>query len=368
MPLDEYEEIQLSNREKDHLKRRIGNQLNQNKKNYRNIMIVAALVLAVMSPIALSRETVWASVLKVGKHIESFFHKEDNVFDGYKQVVEETVMDQNIKVTLNEIMLDDGNLLLSLNVNGEALDKEALGMDNKAFVRPGRLKIVIGDIELGDGAYHIQSQPKENQDGSWDYLYTKALKDENIHKLNVDKDYKIDLAFSSMEFEKMNKKEVETDVIGGKYSDYFGEIRGNWTFHTSVNGTNIALDTRVYSLDEKIDIKERDIEGTLIIKDMSVSPISVKINYTFEYKKGDYQSTGMDVGVDLIAENGKVISGNSNGSASDQRLKEVKAEYYVEGAISKLKITPYVYDAKNEISKAKYFRDKIIEIKLNQSK
>lgn len=93
-----------------------------------------------------------------------------------------------------------------------------------------------------------------------------------LDHIDPNKNYQISAQFTSLEFEK-NPGQTKS----GNYRDSYGEIKGNWMVHTSVNGSKIIADTKVYPLNKEIPINENGIEGVLSIKEVRVSPVSIKI-------------------------------------------------------------------------------------------
>ncbi|QNG58305.1 DUF4179 domain-containing protein [Bacillus sp. PAMC26568] len=367
---EEYEEIVLSDSDKKKLKKTFKRKTKPAIKKIGRPLFAAVIAIAAISPVLLSNEMVWASVLKLGQRIETFMNIPDDRFTGYKKSVNQTVENQNIKVTLNEIMLDDGQLLLSLNVNANHLDKTALGIEKESIISPGELKIKIGEIEFFDSSQSIQREENRNEDGSWNYLYTSNLdradtdsdgKIDSEHYTILDKidhknDFDIDVIFSSMEFE---KGKAGNSISGGKYSDSFGDIKGNWAFHTDVNGSKIISDTQVYRLDKTIPIKDKLAEGILTIKEVRVSPVSIKMYYSIEYTKDNDQNTNIEIGVDVEDDNGNHIPGVYTGSGTDKDV-EMHAEFPIDKGIQKIKIIPHVTDRENESSQI--LKDKAFEV------
>lgn len=353
MNVEEYEEVELSRAEKDRLVHTLRKRVHPPKKKYQKVFVAAAFVLATASPIMLSNDQVWASLSKAGKQIEQFFNKPENQFIGYKQKSEQTATDQNIDVTLNEFMLDDGQILLSLNVNAEHLNKKALGANPKAPIRPGELIVNIGDVTFANSAHSVQLEDEKTEDGSWNYLYSFDLnsidtdgdrvndKDDFqiLDHMDSNKEYGVDITFLSMEYEK------EGGVHSGKYSDSFGQIKGNWAFKTKVNGENIKSDTEIYSVDKKIKIRDKDVEGILQIKEIRVSPVSLKIHYTFEYTKGDASRKNIDLRVE--DGEGKRLLGSGTGTGTD-KISTMDAEYPLDDNVAQIKITPVLFDYKSE--------------------
>ncbi|MEH6942236.1 DUF4179 domain-containing protein [Bacillus sp. JJ722] len=377
--LDEYEDIMLNDLEKQKLKRNMMKKIKHSpvKKKYKKSIIAAAISFAVLSPIILSNETVLASIARIGNQIEMFINKPEDSFNGYKKTVNQTVADQHIKVTLNELMLDDGQVLLNLNVKMNEQDKKKLGIDQKSYIQPGEVKIAIDNMEFFDSASSIHRE--NNPDGSWDYLYKKRLNQadtngdgeldlENydvLEKIDPKKDYRVKVMFNSMEYEKNVEANSNEKFNSGKYSDFYGEIKGNWTYETTINGSKIKSDTQVYSINKQIPIKDEKVEGILTIKEARVSPVSMKIDYTFEYTKGyKDEKTHISVGIDVNDQNGKKLIGTGTGGGN--HIMEMEDEYEISKGLKKITITPYIFDTEAESSKS--LENQSFEVNLTDQK
>lgn len=342
---EQYEEVQLNAAEKTRLKQSLQAKIKPRKKKNRKLLLAAAFILVTAGPLMLSNDQVWASLSKAGKQIELFFNKPENEFTGYKQMIEKTAADQDVHVTLNELMLDDGQILLSLNI-------KSTDPNRKTPIQPGELQVKIGELAFANAAYTLHRENKETEDGSWNYLYSFDLDhiDTNgdgvndkafqiLDYMDSQKDYPVTITFQTMEYEK------EHGTKSGKYSDSFGEIKGHWAFQTTVNGANIQSDTTVYRVDKEININEKGIEGTLKIKEIRVSPVSVKIHHTFEYKKGTSESHAIHL--ILKDEKGKLLLGSGTGESS-LTLSEMSEEIELDHNIRKISITPSIFNYKTE--------------------
>ncbi|MDU7967207.1 MAG: DUF4179 domain-containing protein, partial [Paeniclostridium sordellii] len=126
-----YKNINISEKDKEAIKNRMNKKIKYRKSNYKKNILVASIPILVAGGIILSGETSMAYIQNIGKQIEHFFNKNDEELRGYKTLVNETKTDKNIDVTLNEIMLEDGELLLSLTLDDSKLDKDKLGISSE---------------------------------------------------------------------------------------------------------------------------------------------------------------------------------------------------------------------------------------------
>ncbi|MBY0210215.1 MULTISPECIES: DUF4179 domain-containing protein [Priestia] len=359
--VDEYEEIELTESEKKRMKKRLKREIKLVRKKARPLIAAAVLLLAV-TPVMMQNETVWASAVRIsqqlGQQIELLMNKPEGSLSSYKKAVNETATDQGIEVKVNELMLDDGQVLLGLTISADEFRRTALGLNRDAPIRPGELRVKIGNMSFFDSASSIREEPIKNKDGSWDYLYALKLTQADtdgdgeidvegysvLDHIDPSKNYQISAQFTSLEFEK-NPGQTKS----GNYRDSYGEIKGNWTVHTSVNGSKIIADTKVYPLNKEIPINEKGIEGVLSIKEVRVSPVSIKMHYTFTSSNGSIRG-GTDIGVKIKDQNGRDLSESGSGGGTDTVL-ERDDEYRNDKGVVMLRFVPYVSDYENDSSK-----------------
>ncbi|WP_394553983.1 DUF4179 domain-containing protein [Priestia aryabhattai] len=358
---DEYEEIELTASEKKRMKKRLKREIKPARKKARPLIAAAVLLLAV-TPVMMQNETVWASAVRIsqqlGQQIELLMNKPEGSLSSYKKAVNETATDQGIEVKVNELMLDDGQVLLGLTISADEFRRTALGLNRNTPIRPGELRVKIGNMSFFDSASSIREEPIKNKDGSWNYLYALKLTQADtdgdgkidvkgynvLDHIDPNKNYQVSAQFTSLEFEK-NPGQTKS----GNYRDSYGEIKGNWTVHTSVNGSTIIADTKVYPLNKEIPISEKGIEGVLSIKEVRVSPVSIKMHYTFTASNGSIRG-GMDVGVDIKDQNGRNLSESGSGGGTDTVI-EMDGEYRNDKDVTMLRFIPYVSDHEKDWSK-----------------
>ncbi|NGY91898.1 DUF4179 domain-containing protein [Bacillus megaterium] len=358
---DEYEEIDLTASEKKRMKKRLKREIKPARKKARPLIAAAVLLLAV-TPVMMKNETVWASAMRIsqqiGQQIELLMKKPEGSLSSYKKAVNETAKEEGNQVKVNEKMLDEGKVVLGLRSRGDERRRKALGLNRNTPIRPGELRVKIGNMSFFDSASSIREEPIKNKDGSWDYLYALKLTQADTNgdgKIDVEgysvldhidpnKNYQISAQFTSLEFEK-NPGQTKS----GNYRDSYGEIKGNWTVHTSVNGSKIIADTKVYPLNKEIPISEKGIEGVLSIKEVRVSPVSIKMHYTFTSSNGSIRG-GTDVGVDIKDQNGRNLSESGSGGGTDTVI-EMDGEYRNDKDVTMLRFIPYVSEHEKDWSK-----------------
>ena len=98
----------------------------------------------------------------------------------------------------------------------------------------------------------------------------------------------------------------------------------------------------MYPLNKEIPISEKGIEGVLSIKEVRVSPVSIKMHYTFTSSNGSIRG-GTDVGVDIKDQNGRNLSESGSGGGTDTVI-ERDDEYRNDKDVTMLRFIPYVSD------------------------
>lgn len=320
-----------------------------NKKSYKKIAIASVLCLSI-STIILSNDKVWALVENIGKQIESYLGKEENEYKGYKVTVNQVSEDQGIKASLYEVLLDDGNILLNMNLDSSKFDEGKLKntlfskksyylrtatvyMDGKKFVETG-----------GATRYEVEKNKKQDfltslvldrmdttNDGIADITDYKIL--DNI---DPNKDYNIKVVFDEVGVRK-------SGFIQKIIDDEFESIRGNWEFEFKVNGKKIIGETKIYNINEEIIIEDDDFKAVIDIKQLRISPISIKLTYTTKMGKG-YEFENRNVFIDLLDQNEKHITdGGSGGGNKNQTYMEMSIESNLENMedLKSIKILPY---------------------------
>jgi hypothetical protein len=105
----------------------------------------------------------------------------------------------------------------------------------------------------------------------------------------------------------------------------------------------------VYLLNKEIPISEKGIEGVLSIKEVRVSPVSIKLHYTFTASKGNAQF-GTQVGVTVKDQNGRDLFESGSGGGTNKVL-EMDEEYRNDKDVTMLRFIPYVSDHEKDWAK-----------------
>ncbi|MGL4911145.1 MAG: DUF4179 domain-containing protein, partial [Romboutsia sp.] len=130
---DKFDKVTLTQDEKDNMKSRMKISARKGKMAHKKFTTVASVGLIALGCIVFTSETTWAYIENIGRQIEEFLKKDDNEFKGYKVSVNQEAINNGIKITLKELMLDDGQMILSLNLDTKGFDYSTLdgGLNEK---------------------------------------------------------------------------------------------------------------------------------------------------------------------------------------------------------------------------------------------
>lgn len=379
---EDYENYKLSQMEKDNIfinvSKNIKLEKNIRNKKYSKIAIVIILCLSI-SNVALNNGKVWALVESIGKQIESYLGKKENEYTGYKISVNQVSEDKGIKLSLHEVLLDDGNILLSMNLDHSNFDESGLKKGlylNKNYYLPTATVYMDGKKFVETGGATIYEREKNNQQ---DFLTSLNLErvDENddgraditdyqiLDNIDPNKDYNIKVVFDEVGIHKIG-------LIPRVIDDEFEFIKGKWEFKFTVNGKNIMRETKVYNINKEINIDDEDLKAKIYIKQLRVSPVSVKLTYTMNIEEG-YQLNDKNIYIELLDQHGNHINvGGGSSENEDGSLIEGSLEGNLENnkKLESIKILPYIYYREKNSDNPKYhhrmeYEDKSISIDLN---
>ena len=383
---EDYENYKLSQMEKDNIfinvSKNIKLEKNIRNKKYSKIAIVIILCLSI-SNVALNNGKVWALVESIGKQIESYLGKKENEYTGYKISVNQVSEDKGIKLSLHEVLLDDGNILLSMNLDHSNFDESGLKKGlylNKNYYLPTATVYMDGKKFVETGGATKYEREKNNQQ---DFLTSLNLErvDENddgraditdyqiLDNIDPNKDYNIKVVFDEVGIHKIG-------LIPRVIDDEFEFIKGKWEFKFTVNGKNIMRETKVYNINKEINIDDEDLKAKIYIKQLRVSPISVKLTYAMnieqEYPLND-KINDKNIYIELLDQHGNHINvGGGSSENEDGSLIEGSLEGNLENnkKLESIKILPYIYYIEKNSDNPKYhhrieYEDKSISIDLN---
>lgn len=380
-----YKQYILSDIDKNRIFNSVNTQINKKnklKKNKFKKLITASIVCVSISIVTLSNDRVWAVFENIERQIEYYFGKKENEFNGYKVSVNESVEDKGIKMTLYEVLLDDGQILLSMNMDHSQFDESSLKKGlyknknyywNKASVYIDNKKFIL------DSTSTVFEKEKENKQ---DFLSTISLTsiDNNddgyadienyqlLDNIDVNKDYEMKVVFEEIGIQQVGF------LPGAKYDNSI-DIDGEWEFNFIVNGNKIKDKIKTYDINKNIKIEDEGFKAELDIKMLRISPVSTKLIYNIKMGE-EYEFKNRYIDIELQDQDGNIIAtgssgrGNTEGTYMNMELEIYQSNREKNFNINKLssiKIVPYQSYREQDSSESKYnhtikYEDKAITL------
>lgn len=399
--IDEYEEIKFSDNDdfKDKMKNRIRGSHNQHKKK---IAAVGASVL--LGTMVITSEPSLAYIKNIGQQIEHFFNRQDDALMGYKVKVNKVVEDKGVEIELKEIMLGDGELLLSLKVDDSNVDKSYFGIEDDVDTYPDiyQPKVQIGDmifartgggatIEPGDETSknmlltcdlnQLESDNEVSKNSEFDLISNLDINKDYDVKIEIDKvGYTIEVDDSKVYNQKAVPDYIEiTEVNGGGMNADTGEtfetrqgnIIGSWVFETKINAKKLVEDIKIYNINEKFTINYENMDVDVLVEEVRVSPTKIKVKYDLDVEGEVIRGENEDpiiFGFIAKDENGDKVEliGGMDIRFEEQFENNNPHGNYAEGELSSeiksIKIIPTIEDYSKHYNSTKIFEDKAFNL------
>jgi len=247
MDLDDYEGAELTNLEKKQMKRRLAKKLKNKKPARAKHMITAAAVLALFSfgfvGIA-DNPSVLANIPLIGAALEEYIDSSHSSLDDYKVVIGKTVEDNGIEIKLNEVLLDNGRVVISSTFRSSTVELEKVSMTPTLYINGEKILI---------GSHGVMKRVDEST-----CISCLSLDLENI---NIDDMLKIKISYNDM-----------------FYTDTGKRVRGNWDdFEFAATGQRLMTKLRTIEINQKMFFEDGQ---EITVKDLVISPFSTTLNYS----------------------------------------------------------------------------------------
>lgn len=386
---DKYKSISINKEEKEDMKKRLKSKIKTTKnKRYKKIA-VATIPIVVAGGLILSSETAQAYIEGIGKQIEYFLDKNTEELSGYKTSVNKAISDKNIEITLNEIMLRDGELLLSLRIDDSKLDKKSLGIeeDSAGFIYEPIVQ--IGDMKFLAEGYSITMQGGD--DGGNDILlkYELSSLDTNnddevdiknfdiIKNIDINQDYNVKIFLDKLEYQLDSNAKISDEITisssgggvidTGEYSEHQnGYIKGDWTFETTLNGSKMLENIDIYNIDKNYKLENKNTDIDVNVKEVRVAPTTVKVKYTFKVNKQDDSYMFNTISFILKDEKGKIIEPSDGVYGLEYKGNECRTTFEINKDLKKLTFIPIVEYSKEKSDKTFKFKNQAIKLDLTK--
>lgn len=316
----EYPSEELTDLEKKRMKKRLNKKLGSRKWGRK--LKVAGIAVAVMLMVIIgTNPTTLAKVHIIGALLEDYLRVDgDRTLEDYKTVIGQTVKHRQGEMTLNEVLIDEGRLVINSTFHS---DKGILEKSLSPFSRV----YIDGEEVIGGGGG-------------------------NVEKVN-DSTYTL---FSAMDTQDIDlNKNLEVKI---EFED-IGQITGEWVFEFRVSGESLFAEAKKISINKEISLENGQ---QIIVDEVVLTPVSTTIYYQmFSDEKYVY-----DYDVHFIVEDEKgkeyePVSGSTLGENSHLRFGAI------DDAITTLKIAPYLISGKAGEGRLEYYKvltDEAFEVEL----
>lgn len=337
---DKIDEINLSEVEKNSLKLKMrgiineDNKLKNIKKKNRNKIIAASVSFIIVGTCILNSENVRASMTSLGKKIESYFGKEEDSLKSYKEEVLKSVEDKGITFSLNELILNDEELVVSMMVDYGDFDFESVGIkeskaDNVSVYPYAGIAITSNGQEIDI----------TGMGGSYDYNEENKVSNVIMHfdmtGADLEKDYNI-------------KFNVDDMVLNERFKDE-KFVKGNWTLDADFNGKKLKEKVEVINIDKTMNI-EKYGHVDYVLTEIRKTPASTVIKYDYKESSEIIEDGEKHryIELEFYDENGKKLDFLSKGGSSE---KGFSYEYKGNKELNRIKGVPVLYEERNAFLK-----------------
>ncbi|MEO4055171.1 DUF4179 domain-containing protein [Solibacillus sp. CAU 1738] len=241
---DQFEKQSLTDIEKKVIKKRIKKKLNGRRSMPVKIISLVASI-ALVSIIAVNSNFALANISIIGEKLEAFVYSKAGTLTDYKTIVGESVEDNGVKVTLNEIILDEGQLLISstfhTNFKGDDLAYNWF-TDIDVYIDGQK-------IEMGGGG-----GPREITESYINYFWAADIGD-------------IDLK---------NEKAIRIVFNDLERSDSEKIMKGKWKFKFKASGENLIASTNRIPINHSFTLENGQ---NIVVEELILTPITSKLVY-----------------------------------------------------------------------------------------
>lgn len=249
---NEYETCQLSDVEKQKMKKRLKKKLrgrSSHKKAKIAVTAAAAAIAITFFSLGLNSNITVANVPIIGSILEEYIDVQGESFDDYKTIIGTTVEDKGIEVKLNEVLLDESQLLISSTFRSYEVD-----LEKTLFPSP---KVYINGQEIPSNG---TGSKKKIDDCTYTFFASR-----NIENLKIEGGLDIKIVYS--------------EIFYSDRRDYSlnKEINGNWVFEFKATGDNLLAQTRTIPINRSFQL---DNGQKIIVEDLTITPVSTRLNYT----------------------------------------------------------------------------------------
>ncbi|WP_171005561.1 DUF4179 domain-containing protein [Bacillus sp. E(2018)] len=264
MDLEQYEEQDLSHFEKKQWEKRVRKKVKKQRPSSGRKFVGVAAAMLLATGISLSTGIVSiANMPFVGETIEKYLNQNESLdFSSYKTAIGQTAENEKGKLTLNEVMIDGGRLLISSTYE----PADGIDFHHKMHPMP-KVKMNGKDLTSSTGGQSIELN------NSMFTVYNEV----QLKEIPMGEKIQFHIEYDRLDLElKMNQP---------------------WVFDIEVVTEKLAADSKTITLDQKIKLENgRSIK----LEKMIVTPISTVLYY-------DWPGEENHIAFKLVSESGTEI-------------------------------------------------------------
>ncbi|MGL4452812.1 MAG: DUF4179 domain-containing protein [Sarcina sp.] len=358
------EEKEMSEEEKDEIRKRVMGKLNK-EKNVKNnkkkkVAIAAGLSCVVIGGVALTNDSVMAGVQILGHTIEEAFGGNKNVI-GFKSELNKVSSDKGITLSLKEAIIDNGVIDITGNIDYSQYNFGRMGADEVSEVQ-GIPTVDLEDIEV----YSSEGETIAVRGYSMAYNYNEGQETGKVDfqmRINLsetfEKGYKINIPFTRMDI----------GYCDDNFKDRIKIVRGDWAFSFELDNSKALENTKIIDLNKKFTSEYEGEKFEFEAKSLVITPVSYTFNYSIDregFSFNEKRITKDSYNVDEFEfefydqNNKKIDFFVDGGTVKHFETKYVKEE---DRKITKIKVVPVMKNFMEE-KVVKRFEENSFEINL----
>ncbi|CAM4417807.1 hypothetical protein BAMA_04170 [Bacillus manliponensis] len=306
MKLDvtEFEEKPLTKLQEKQWEKRVLNKLHKKKRSKKWLSVAAACIIITSIAVPLTNPSV-ANVPFIAEPIEHFNDPEKKQqldYSKYKTIVGETAENEYGKLTLNEVLVDDNNLLIGSTFE----PAEGIAFDYQKALIP-KIQINGEDLTVTRGGESIEIN---------DAMFT-IYNDIELSHLPQTETLQLEISYDTFDWDTVMNKPL--------------------VFHIEASQSELIKDKKTFNTNEMITLHN---DQSIVIEKVVVTPISTSIYYDAT------QSTHNPIYFKIVSENGEEqlfneATFNDPGEISFSRFDSINIEQ------GKYSLVPY--NGKDEV-------------------
>lgn len=185
-------------------------------------------------------------------------------YEKYSQMLNKSVTDKGITLTINEVLCDESNLMIGYTIKSEGNIKEIVKMGKDVIEAQGKANnfqpfMLIGYLKINGKQVDSGSGEGGKYLDDHSYINSETM---NIANKNLPSIFNVDLDIK--------------DICG---------VQGKWNFKFSVSKDEILKKTKVFKPNTTVKFPD----ATINVEKVSFTPINTSIMITGKYNKEEYK-------------------------------------------------------------------------------